>query len=74
MFVLPDSRGKGIAGKILKELENWAIELNYTACILETGRKQNDAIALYKKAGYNIIPNYGQYENIDNSVCLKKYT
>ena len=72
MFVLPEFRGKGIAVAILKELEKWAGELNYSACILETGFKQIEAIALYKKSGYQIIPNYGQYENIDNSVCMKK--
>lgn len=72
MYVLPEFRGKGIAAAILKELEMWAAELNYSASILETGLKQTAAIALYKKSGYHIIPNYGQYENIDNSVCMKK--
>ena len=33
---------------------------------------QPEAIALYKKCGYTIIPNYGQYENIANSVCFEK--
>lgn len=72
MFVHPDYRGKGIAGTILKELEVWASEFNYTNCVLETGRNNPEAIALYQKSGYEIIPNYGQYENIDTSVCLKK--
>src|SRR4249919_4131983 len=52
MFVKPDARGKGIGGKILNELEQWAAGINYTATILETGKKQPEAIALYKKAGY----------------------
>ncbi len=72
MYVPPVRRGQGIAGKILKELENWAFELNYTKCLLETGKKQPEAIALYKKNGYQIIPNYGQYENVENSVCFEK--
>jgi putative acetyltransferase len=72
MYVPPVRRGQGIAGKILKELENWANELNYTKCLLETGKKQPEAIALYKKNGYQIIPNYGQYENVENSVCFEK--
>jgi len=38
MFVLPENRGKGIGLILLKELEFWAIELNYSACILETGK------------------------------------
>jgi putative acetyltransferase len=73
MFVIPEQRGKGIALTILKELEFWAMELNYSACILETGKKQPEAIALYQKAGYTIIPNYGPYENVENSVCMRKF-
>ena len=72
MFVKPDSRGKGVGGKILNELEQWAVEINFTATILETGKKQPEAIALYKKAGYEIIPNFGQYAGVENSVCMKK--
>ena len=72
MFVLPEHRGKGIAFQILQELEKWARELNYIECILETGKKQPEAIALYQKSGYEIITNYGQYENVLNSVCMSK--
>lgn len=72
MYVLPEKRGHGIAAAILSELEVWAKELNYARCVLETGQKQPEAIALYKKQGYQIIPNYGQYEGIDNSICFEK--
>lgn len=72
MFVLPNSRGKGIATKILTELEHWAKELSYAKCILETGVNQPEAIKLYHKSGYQIIANYGQYENVKNSICFGK--
>lgn len=72
MFVLPEFRGKGIAFRILNELEKWATQLNYSECILETGKKQPEAIGLYRKAGYKIIQNYGQYVNVANSVCMAK--
>lgn len=72
MFVLPEYRGRGIAFEILQHLESWASELQNTECVLETGKKQPEAIALYKKSGYTIIPNYGQYENVENSVCMSK--
>jgi putative acetyltransferase len=72
MFVQPEFRGKGVGAKILNELEQWAEEINYTAAILETGKKQPEAIALYKKAAYEIIPNFGQYAGVENSVCMKK--
>lgn len=72
MFVLPENRGKGIAGAVLTELETWAAELGYLRCILETGQMQPEAIRLYQKAGYAIIANYGQYAGVENSVCMEK--
>ncbi len=72
MYVPVNKRGLGIATGILKELEEWAFELNYIKCLLETGKKQPEAIALYQKNGYRIIPNYGQYEQVENSVCFEK--
>ncbi len=72
MFVPPECRGKRIATKILTELEGWAKELGYKKCILETGIKQPEAIALYKKSGYDVIPNFGQYSEVNTSVCFEK--
>ena len=72
MYVLPGNRNRGIASTILKELERWAIELKMSKLLLETGINQPEAIALYKKSGYAPIPNYGQYENIINSLCFEK--
>lgn len=73
MFVHPDFRGKGVASAVLKELETWAEEINYSACVLETGKNNPEAIGLYHKSGYALIANYGQYENVANSVCMKKF-
>jgi putative acetyltransferase len=72
MYVSPENRKKGIASEILNELEKWAHELSYGKCILETGKRQYEAIGLYKKSGYKLIPNYGQYANVENSLCFEK--
>ena len=72
MYTSPGSRGKGVAGKVLSELESWAKELNYHKCVLETGKTQTAAIHLYEKSGYQSIPNYGQYVGVENSVCFEK--
>ncbi len=72
MFVDPDFRGRGIAGLILAELERWARELNFTRSILETGLRQTEAVKLYQKENYRVIPNYGQYIGVENSVCMEK--
>ncbi|MEI6410612.1 MAG: GNAT family N-acetyltransferase [Bacteroidota bacterium] len=72
MYVPPEFRGQGIASAVLKALEDWTLELGYHNCILETGINQPEAIAMYKKLGYTMIPNYGQYEGVENSVCFEK--
>lgn len=72
MYTLPQARGNGYAASLLTALEQWAAEDGATACILETGLKQPEAIALYKKCGYAIIPNYGQYAGVENSLCFEK--
>ena len=72
MFVKLEYRGYGLAKQILAELEVWAGEMNFNTCILETGKKQPEAISLYRNSGYQFIPNYGPYQATENSVCMKK--
>jgi len=72
MYVNPDFRGNRIAAKVLNELENWTIELDYERCILETGLKQPEAISLYERCGYTRIENYDQYKDVEESVCYEK--
>jgi GNAT superfamily N-acetyltransferase len=72
MYTSEGHRGKGIATGVLPELEKWAADLSCKKCVLETGKRQPEAIGLYKKNGYRIIPNYGQYAGVENSVCFEK--
>ncbi len=72
MYTKPAYRGRGLASKLLNELETWASALSFRHVILETGKRQPEAIALYQKNGYQIIPNYGQYIGVENSLCFEK--
>ena len=72
MFVQPDYRGKGIASRILTELEVWAKSIGFNESILETGSMQTEAIHLYKKMGYKVISNYEPYVGVANSICFRK--
>lgn len=72
MFTLAEHRNKGIASLSLSHLENWAKEMGYKKCILETGTRQTEAAALYPKRGYKRIPNYSQYAQMENSLCFEK--
>jgi len=72
MYVVPNRRGEGIATEILKNLEKWTLDLNFKKCLLETGKKQPEAIALYQKNKYQVVPNFGKYINVENSICFEK--
>jgi len=72
MYVSSSSRGLGIAKKILHELEQWAKEQGFIEAKLETGDNQPEAIAVYKRAQYQKIPNYPPYERIKESICMAK--
>lgn len=72
MYVDTGMRGRGIAARILGELEQWARELGMARIVLETGKRQPEAIRLYEKKGYSRISNYGPYKGVENSVCFEK--
>jgi len=72
MYVLPESRGNGVAKLILLDLEQWGMEEGFTHARLETGIKQPEAIAVYKKAAYIQIPKYPPYVEVLESICMAK--
>jgi putative acetyltransferase len=72
MFVQKAYRGKGFSKNILDELEKWALEKGYRYAVLETSVHFTVAKKLYQRSGYIIIPNYGQYAGLPESVCMKK--
>ncbi len=72
MYVDKAYRGKGISKIVLNELERWAIENGFQYSILETSIHFNVAQTLYKQAGYIVIPNYDQYEGLEESICMRK--
>ena len=53
-------------------LEDKAKEKGYRSLILETGEPLIEAMGLYSSIGYNVIPNYGQYVNMPDSICMMK--
>ena len=58
MYVLPELRGRGLAGELLRALEDAARSLGYAIARLDTGPKQPQAQAQYVRAGYAPIPDY----------------
>lgn len=72
IYVAPDARRKGIAGKLLSALEAHAHEYAYKRVILETGTRQPEAMALYERANYQRMACYGEYADDPLSVCYEK--
>lgn len=72
MYTKADCRGRGIAACVVSELERWAVELGSRQVVLETGKKQPEAIGLYQKLGYVQIENFGPYAGVANSVCFRR--
>jgi len=73
MYVKPEERGTGVAKQILNSLEDWAKENQFQRCILETGDRQVEAVKFYEKSGYKRTPKYGQYKQMENSICFEKH-
>jgi GNAT superfamily N-acetyltransferase len=63
MYVVPAARGQGVAMALLRGIEDSARAAGRTRMILETGTRQPEAIALYGKAGYRRIPDFGHYRD-----------
>jgi GNAT superfamily N-acetyltransferase len=73
MYVLPAHRGRGIAGQILAELEVRAKGLGVRQLVLETGARQPESIAVYRRAGFEQIALFGEYLNSPlTSLCMGK--
>lgn len=72
VFVSPECQGHGVGTKLVLALLEWAKELGYQRVILETGDLLKEAHALYTKLGFQVIPNYGPYENMPESLCMAK--
>ncbi len=72
MYVLPEARGRRLAGRILAALEEHARHLGAQRLVLETGARQPEAIAVYTRAGFVPIPRFGAYANAPASLCFGK--
>lgn len=73
MYVDRTLRGKGIGRALLDRLETEARALGLDRLVLETGIRQIEALALYRRAGFIEMPPYGEYAaSAATSVCMTK--
>ena len=72
MFVLRSHRGRGVGRALLAVLEREARALGLSRLVLETGVRQEAAIALYERAGFTTVAPFGEYVGSPLSVCMEK--
>ena len=72
VFMKEEYRGNQIGRQLMEALEQLARDKGYSYLILESGEPLVAAMQLYRSLGYAVIPNYGQYVNMADSVCMKK--
>ena len=72
MFVTATARRRGLASAMLQALEARAVALGHAVLRLETGFRQQPAIALYEARGYLRIAPFGPYVGDPTSVCFEK--
>ncbi|RAG80685.1 GNAT family N-acetyltransferase [Streptacidiphilus pinicola] len=72
MYTREAARGRGLARRMLRWLEEDARRAGRRRMVLETGDQQPEAIALYLSEGYAPIVKFGYYREYDSSICLGK--
>jgi GNAT superfamily N-acetyltransferase len=72
MYVRSRYRGSGVAPEILRALEEEAGRAGAARVVLETGTLQHEAIALYRRHGYERIPCFGAYATSPISLCFAR--
>jgi GNAT superfamily N-acetyltransferase len=70
LYSTPEARNQGVATQLIAAIEDNAREQGRKRMVLETGRKQPEAVALYTKLGYEPIEHYGHYKDTDGVVSL----
>ena len=72
VFVDAAARSKGVARAIMEALEREAAQRGVTLMQLETGARQPEAIALYRKFGYAERGPFGAYQSDPLSIFMEK--
>ena len=72
MYVDPEMRGRGVAREVLDHLESSARSMGAERLVLETGIYQEEAIGLYRAAGFRAVDCFDEYAGVPTSVCFEK--
>lgn len=71
-FVLPGYRGTGVGGAMITALIEYATNHGIAVLRLETGDKQQSAIAFYRRHGFVAVPCFAPYLQSATSLCMER--
>lgn len=71
-YVVPGHRGSGVADALIGALLDHAARSGVTAVRLETGDKQQAAMAFYRRHGFGVVDRFGPYVGSATSVCMQR--
>lgn len=69
---LPEYRGRGLAKSLLERLHGEMKDRGAAVCFLEVRSRNNAAIALYEKSGYEHISVRKNYYPDDDAIVMRK--
>jgi GNAT superfamily N-acetyltransferase len=72
VYVEPGFRRRGLAQVVVAALEDGAVRAGHGSVVLNTGREQPEAMALYANLGYSPVTGYGIYACAPGAVFLGK--
>jgi GNAT superfamily N-acetyltransferase len=72
VYVEPAFRRRGVARLVVAALEGSAAAAGHQEVVLNSGREQPEALALYEDLGYGPVPGYGVYACAPGAVFLGK--
>lgn len=72
VFTREEYRHCGFGRICMEKIEERARQQGYRKLILETGSVLTYACQLYESMGYQVIPNYGPYKEMKESICMEK--
>ncbi len=72
MYVAASARGQGYARMALAHLEDTARQAGVRWVLMETGRRQPEAVQLYLSCGYQPVPPFGYYADRELAIHLGK--
>ncbi|NUU16402.1 GNAT family N-acetyltransferase [Cellulomonas humilata] len=72
VFVAGTHRRLGLAARLLDAVGGWAADAGVRTIVLQTGVRQPEAVALYRREGWHAIEPFGDYVGDRVSLCFAK--